>query len=187
MGEILVCEMKTWHPGPVRESLRGDTTPTSHAVGCALGPALMHITSLKPRSRPARGQPYHTVGQAGQGYEAKLVTGPPSQEVPALGLGICKPWSEPPSHRPCRHSLVQWVSGRNLLCASSTRHAVRNEIHVSRFRSLEPTVRWNNRRLSPVPRGGECVSGLGHQVEVEAGLLAPRTPQEQAGLGGEEM
>lgn len=171
----------------MRESLRGDTTPASHAVGCALGPALMHITSLKPRSRPARGQPYHTVGQAGQGYEGKLVTGPPSQEVPALGLGICKPWSEPPSHRPCRHSLVQWVSGRNLLCASSTRHAVRNEIHVSWFRSLEPTVRWNNRRLSLVPRGGECVSGLGHQVEVEAGLLAPRTPQEQAGLGGEEM
>lgn len=35
-GEILVCEMKTWHSGPLREHLRGDTTPASHAEGRAL-------------------------------------------------------------------------------------------------------------------------------------------------------
>lgn len=100
---------------------------------------------LPEPSRPPRevtAMPH--VGQAGQGYEGKLVTGPPSQEVPALaprpGLGVCKPLSEPPSHRPCLHSLVQWVSGRNLLCASSTRHAVRKKIHASRSCSLEPTT-----------------------------------------------
>lgn len=57
---------------------------------------------------------------------------------------------------------------------------------MSRSCSLEPTVLWDNSQLPLAPRGGECVSGLGHWVGVEAGLLAQRTLQEQAGLGGGE-
>lgn len=158
-GEILVYEMKTWQSGSVRERPTGQChTPPAHRGPCTRASADVHrLPSQRPREVAAT-----PLSQACQGYEGKLMARPPSQEVSASplspGLGLSKPCSVPPSYQPCGHSLVRWVSGRTQ-CALSSEDTVMDKPHGSW--SCSPGAHSPVGQQPMVPRGGECVSGLG--------------------------